>query len=371
VEHGVTRKETVLVKEELRRILQQRPKLIKFVDRTFNDRPERALEIWRFLAEEGGETVWHFEMAPDLFTEEMFEFLADLPPGRFQFELGIQSTNPATLRAVNRVMDLEKVDANIRRLAKLKNIHLHADLILGLPGDSVESCRRSLGRVFAMGPHHIQMGLLKVLPETSVSATPGLVHAGRPPYEVLATADLDHPALSRLYWLGECVEVFHNNRYFSAFFGHLRQKGEEVAAFFEELLELCRSRDFFSRAATQELLTSLLAELVQSRGDGPLLLEILRYDWLRCGHRFLPPALGENDLATSARELARSLPPNLEPLFDYRGRSEFLKRHAFSRFSGEALAVLGHQAPAGGTLVFLGEREESLFRHQKTILLPG
>jgi hypothetical protein len=371
VARGVVWKEVTLVKEELTRILIHRPKLIKFVDRTFNDRPERALEIWRFLAEQGGETVCHFEMAPDLFTEEMFSFLENLPVGRFQFELGIQSTNPATLRAVNRVMDLEKVDNNIRRLAGPGNIHLHTDLILGLPGDTVESCHESLKRVFAMGAHHIQMGLLKVLPATAISSTPGLISAGRPPYEVLATATLDHPTLRRLYWLGECVESFHNNRYFTSFFAHLRQTGEDAVSFFEELLDHCQARDFFSRAATQELLTTLLADLVRARPDGQLLLELLRYDWLRCGHRFLPPALGENDLTDRARELARSLPPNLEPLYDYRKRGEFLKRHAFSRFSGEALSHLGLRAGAPGIIAFLSEREESLFRHQKTILLPG
>jgi hypothetical protein len=371
VERGVTWKEEELVRAELTPILAHQPALIKFVDRTFNARPERALAIWRFLAETAGQTVCHFEMAPDLFTEEMFSFLAGLPPGRFQFELGIQSTNPATLQAVNRVMDLEKVGENIQRLAGLGNIHLHADLILGLPGDSGESCRCSLDRVFAMGPHHIQMGLLKVLPETAVSATPELVHAHHPPYEVLATATLDHPSLSHLYWLGECVEAFYNNRYFSTFFAHLRRSGEEGAAFFEGLLDLCQSRNFFGRAATQELLTGLLADLVRDRADGPLLLEILRYDWLRCGHRFLPPPLGESDLAECPRELARSLPPNLEPLYEYRHRSKFLKRHAFSRFSGRALAVFGWPAPAkGGVVAFLAEREDSLFRHQKTILLP-
>ena len=372
VERGVTWKEVAQVREELRPILAHRPALLKFVDRTFNARPERALEIWHFLAEAAGETVCHFEMAPDLFTEEMFDFLAGLPPGRFQFELGIQSTNPATLQAVNRVMDLEKVGENLRRLEELRNIHLHVDLILGLPGDSEESWCRSLSQVFALGPHHIQLGLLKVLPETAVCATPGLVHALRPPYEVLATADLDHRNLSRLYWLGECVEAFYNNRYFPTFFAHLRRTGEEITAFFDALLELCRARNFFSRAATQELLTGLLAELVKNRTDGQLLLEILRYDWLRCGHRFLPPGLGQNDLSECPKELARRLPPNLAPLYDYRNRSEFLKRHAFSRFSGPALAVFGWPARAeGGVVAFLAEREDGLQRLQKTVLLPS
>lgn len=369
---SVSWKDPDLVKEELGRLLAHRPGIIKFVDRTFNAKPERALAIWRFLADQGGETICHFEMAPDLFTEKMFTFLAELPPGRFQFELGIQSTNPATLKAVNRIMDPAKVAENIRRLAGLGNIHLHVDLILGLPDDNVDTCLRALNRVFALGPHHIQMGLLKVLPATAICATPGLLHAVRPPYEVLATDTLDHPTLSRLFWLGECVETFYNNRYFITFFAYLRDSGEDGAAFFSDLLELCLARDFFSRAATQELLADLLADLARNRSDGQLLLEILRYDWLRCGHRFLPAPLGQNDLPDCARHLSRSLPPNMAPLFEYRDRNEFIKRQVFSRFSGRALAVFGWSAPKeGGIVAFLAEREKSLHRHQRTILLPA
>ncbi len=90
------------------------------MDRTFNDLPERALDIWRFLVEQPGETLFHFEMAPDRFTEEMFEFLEQVGPGRFQFELGIQSTNPQTLEAINRKCDLAKLEPNIRKLVSLE-----------------------------------------------------------------------------------------------------------------------------------------------------------------------------------------------------------------------------------------------------------
>lgn len=371
VERGMVWKELAVVEAELAFILAHQPGIIKFVDRTFNARPERALAIWRFLAPRVGATVCHFEMAPDLFTGEMFDFLATLPIGVFQFELGIQSTSPETLARVNRRMDLVQAGQNLRRLAALGNLHLHADLILGLPGETAEAFKGSLREVFAMGPHHIQMGLLKVLPGTAISREPGLLHAHRPPYEVLATDRLAHADLADLYWLGECVEAFHNNRYFPTFFAHLRRSGEEIAAFFEKLRGRCLATDFFSRAVTQGLLTGLLAELVKERDDGQLLLELLRYDWLRCGHRFLPPSLGESDLSELPKELSRRLPPNLPPLYDYRSRGEFLKRHAFSRFSAEGLAVFGWTATEGGVVAFLADGLEGLHQHRKTLLLPG
>lgn len=372
VERGIVFKELPLVEKELTLILSHNPGIIKFVDRTFNAQPERALAIWRFLAPRVGATVCHFEMAPDLFTEEMFTFLAGLPPGVFQFELGIQSTNPATLTRVNRRMEVAAAGENLRRLAALGNLHLHADLILGLPGETAATCKDSLRQVFAMEPHHIQVGLLKVLPGTTISGEPGLLHARLPPYEVLATDRLDHTTLAELYWLGECVESFHNNRYFPSFFRWLRDGGEDVAVFFEGLLTLCRTRDFFNRAATQELLTELLAEFTDGRQDGVLIRELLTYDWLRCGHRHLPKALGATaDLAVWREALARRLPLNFSPHYDYHSRADFFRKATFMQFSGAALRCIGLGEGGAGLAAFLPEKTDTLQRFQKTVFFPA
>jgi len=372
VERGMVWKELAEVERELAMILAHQPAIIKFVDRTFNARPERALAIWRFLAPKVGATVCHFEMAPDLFTEEMFDFLAALPTGVFQFELGIQSTNGATLERVNRRMDLALAGRNLRRLAALGNIHLHADLILGLPGETAATFLVSLREVFAMGPHHIQMGLLKILPGTAISGEPGLFHAHRPPYEVLATDRLDHATLAELYWLGECVEAFHNNRYFPSFFAWLRECGEDVAAFFQGLLLLCRERDFFNRAATQELLGELLVACTAGRAEGALIRELLIYDWLRCGHRHLPVALGATaDLSVWREALARVLPQNLAPHYDYQGRADFFRKSMFMQFSGAALHCVGRGAGGAGLVAFLPEKTDTLQRFQKTVFFPN
>lgn len=372
VGQGVSWKDLDLVKEELAAILAHQPKIIKFVDRTFNARPERAMAIWHFLAGQPGETVFHFEMAPDLFTEEMFVLLAGLPAGRFQFELGIQSTNPATLAAVNRVMDLTRVRANMGRLAGLANIHLHADLILGLPEETEAGCHQSLREVFAMGPHYIQMGLLKVLPTTRISATPGLRHCRKPPYEVLATAQLDPPTLSELYWLGETVEAFHNNRYFPSLFKYLRGQAEDIVVFFANLLEVCRGHNFFNLSATQILLSELLLKAAAGRPDGALLRELLLYDWLRCGNRFLPEFLQSEGQGNLRKKLNRQLPQNLPPHYDYRSRDEFFRKTAFAEFSGAALHHLGLSAPGpgAGTVCFLPSSANSIHGHLETVLLP-
>ncbi|MCK4839013.1 MAG: DUF4080 domain-containing protein [Desulfobulbaceae bacterium] len=372
VEQGVSWKELELVEQELAAILRHQPKIIKFVDRTFNAKPDRAMAIWRFLAEQPGHTVFHFEMAPDLFTEEMFDFLVELPAGLFQFELGIQSTAPATLAAVNRIMDLTKVRTNMSRLAALNNIHLHADLILGLPQETEASFRQSLRDVFAMGSHYIQMGLLKVLPATLISQTPGLVHCQKPPYEVLATEQMDSVTITHLYWLGECVEAFHNNRYFPCLFGYLRERDEDILAFFEKLLAVCHTQNFFNLATTQNLLAELLLKATVERPDGALIGELLRYDWLRCGNRFLPQFLQTEELQGLRKNLSRTMAQNLPPLYDYRSRDEFFRKTIFAEFSGPALQQLGLASEDNktGIICFLPATKPSIHSHCDTFLLP-
>jgi len=373
VEQGVRWKELELVKKELAAILLHNPKIIKFVDRTFNAKPERALKIWTFLAAQPGNTVFHFEMAPDLFTEEMFDFLAELPVGRFQFELGIQSTNTSTLAAVNRIMDLSKVRTNMSRLTAINNIHLHADLILGLPLETAESFRKSLNDVFTMGPHYIQMGLLKVLPSTRISNTPGLRHCHTPPSEVLTTNQMDQQTISHLYWLGECVEAFHNNRYFPCLFNYLRNQDEDILTFFENLLSVCLTYNFFNLSATQTLLTELLLKATAARPDDVSLIEeLLYYDWLRCGNRFTPEFFQGKNRIDLRKKLSHGLPQNLPPLFNYRSRDEFFRKSSFAEFSNTTLKQLGFSEVEEGkrTVCFLTEKSNSIHSHLETFLLP-
>lgn len=381
-EKGLFHKEQAVVEAELRDILRHRPRVVRFIDRTFNDLPERALAIWRFLAAEGGETLCHFEMAPDRFTEEMFDFLATVPHGRFQFELGIQSTNPATLAEVRRRMDPAEAHRTVRRLAELGNIHLHVDLILGLPFESRETFAQSFRDVFAMGAHYIQMGLLKILPDTPIcqdAVDYGYLHGSEPPYAVYASRWLDHQSLSGLYWFCECVEKFVNNRYFVSLWRYLRSRGEDAFALFSRLLSLCRERGFFQRAATHELLCSLLVDLAGEREDRRLVLDLLRYDWLRCGFRFLPDCLAveepQNQPERLRSALYQSLPEELAGVYSRAGRNHFFRKSFFLRVSPEALGELrGLDEPRGSdkqespTLCILAEREDTLYGFNKVIV---
>ena len=370
----VIHKDIATVADELGRLLESRPPLIKFVDRTFNDRSGRALAIWQKLVEIGGKTRFHFEVAPDRFSEEQLAFLETVPAGLFQFEIGIQSTNTRTLAAVHRRMDVERALATIKRLRAMENIHLHVDLILGLPEDDNQSFADSFGRVFACLPHHIQMGLLKVLPATPLAEEVDqykIIHCARPPYEVLATATMDHRTLAELFFFGQCVERFYNNRYFPSLWRYFQQTGENAFVFFQELLTLCREREFFQRAATQELMVELLADHLSGRGDFELLRQLLIFDWLRCGHRFLPEILQGESLADQRSRLRKSMPLAYEPFYSEQERNRFFKQGLFYPFSARALCFAGMVLEGERTMVcFLEKSENDLYGLCKCGLLP-
>ncbi len=373
-EKGVTHLPETQVFAELGNILRCAPGIVRFVDRTFNDVPERAMNIWRFLAEQPGNTRFHFEMAPDRFTEEMFRFLEQVEPGRFQFELGIQSTNPKTLKAINRKIDPALAASNIRQLVFLDSIHIHLDLILGLPHDNRETFIRSFKDVFSLGPHYIQMGLLKVLPDTPMSrevAAYGLLVCDKPPYEILANRWLDARELEELFWFGECVEKFYNNRFFRGFWDYLLKISEDAVAFFQALSARCRQQGFFDLAPTQELMSSLLLEVIRGRPDQDLLRELLIFDWLRCGNRFLPAHFEEDSIVRHRKILWKRMGRNREGVYDYKGRDEFFKQGVFFGFSGKFLRETGVTDNAGaGYLCFQTERENTVFRLNKFIHIP-
>jgi radical SAM superfamily enzyme YgiQ (UPF0313 family) len=374
-EKGVRHLPISQVHEEIKEILCQRPKIIRFVDRTFNDQPDRTLEIWSFLVQQPGETLFHFEMAPDRFTEKMFQFLEQVRPGRFQFELGIQSTNPKTLEAIKRKCDLEKIAPTIRRLVSLDTIHIHLDLILGLPYETRESFARSFTDVFKLGPHFIQMGLLKVLPETPISKSIeeyGLLVCENPPYEILANKWLNTGELEDLFWFGECVEAFFNKRYFRTFWGYLLKTNVDVFSFFKELLYLCREKSFFDLAPTQELMSSILLELSKGRPEKELLIELLIFDWLRCGHHFLPDHLSRESLSKQKKMLWKKMPLNWEGVYDYKSRDEFFKQGTFIRFSGNLVKETGLSSEGQTMYVcFTAARANKIFNHNKIVLIPG
>lgn len=224
-----------LVKEELSVFLKRKVPQVKFIDRTFNCNRGHALEIWKFIQEyDNGITNFHFEISAHLLGEEELNLLGSLRPGLVQLEIGVQSTNPQTLAAVNRNMNQEQLSYAVKRIGEGQNIHQHLDLIAGLPFEGYQSFRKSFNEVYALKPDQLQLGFLKVLKGSVMfeeSKDYGIVYKGKGPYEVLYTKWLSYEEVRRLKVVEEMVEVYYNSGQFRNSIGFLEH-------FFEDSFEL-------------------------------------------------------------------------------------------------------------------------------------
>ncbi len=208
-----------LVREELGKFIEAKVPQVKFVDRTFNCNPTHTLEILEFIRQnDNGVTNFHFEMAAELITEEEMQVLAQLRPGAVQIEVGIQTTNCDTLKAIRRKADMEHLSQIVRRLLSFRNMHVHVDLIAGLPYEDLASFRRSFNEVYALHANELQLGFLKVLkgsPMELETAAYGIKYNQEPPYEVLCTKWLSFGDIIELKGVEEMVEVYYNSWQFT------------------------------------------------------------------------------------------------------------------------------------------------------------
>ena len=257
-----------LVFPELQFFLDHKVPQVKFVDRTFNCKREHTLGIWRYLVEhDNGITNFHFEVSADIFDEEELELIGKMRPGLIQLEIGVQSTNPDTIREIHRHMDLVKLKRAVDRVYDYRNTHQHLDLIAGLPYENYESFMRSFDDVYRMRPDQLQMGFLKVLKgsymEEQVAAY-DLKYRGIPPYEVLSTKWLPYSDVIRLKGVEDMVEVYYNSGQFPATMKLLEKRFQRPSEIFVNLAEYYEKNGLtgisHSRLARYEILYRLLEE---------------------------------------------------------------------------------------------------------------
>lgn len=236
------------IKADLSLLLDADVPQIKFVDRTFNYDSPRSRAIWEFLLARNRTSRFHFEIGAHLLDDASLALLATVPPGIFQFEIGVQSTLPQTLAAVNRNADLVKLEENVRRLRCETEIHLHLDLIFGLPGEGEEDFLASLDRVAALHPHHLQIEPVKLLPGAPLrrdAASFGLTFDPHPPYSVLSTPLLDFNALEKLRGIGRLLDLLVNSGKFARTIVGLTGESGSLAAALAALESYWREHDFF------------------------------------------------------------------------------------------------------------------------------
>lgn len=207
-----------LVKKELQFFIDNKVPQVKFVDRTFNCKHDHAMEIWRYITEnDNGITNFHFEISADLLRAEELALMKTMRPGLIQLEIGVQSTNPQTIKAIRRTMDFEKLKGIVEQIHSFGNIHQHLDLIAGLPYEGYDSFHKSFCDVYALRPEQFQLGFLKVLKGSHMMEMTGeyqILYKEREPYEVLSTAWLTYGEILRLKMVESMVEVYYNSGQF-------------------------------------------------------------------------------------------------------------------------------------------------------------
>ena len=275
--------ETVL--RELQFFIDCEVPLVKFIDRTFNCSHERTMTIWTYLRDHDiGKTSFHFEIGADLLNEEELALLESLRPGLVQLEIGIQSTNPKTLTAIRRTMDLQKLCANIERLRSAQNINLHVDLIAGLPYEGLESFEKSFNDVYTLHADQLQLGFLKVLGGTEMHEMAeeyDIRYSGRPPYEVLSTKWLSCKDLDLLRRICDVLEYYYNSGQFTHTLAYLERYWESAFDFYRKLEDFFRRFGYDRERPAAARRYEVLKEFVRESGicsEYPVFEEYLRLD---------------------------------------------------------------------------------------------
>ena len=267
IEKSVRFRDIEKVCRELQFFLDRRVPQVKFVDRTFNCRKSHAMAVWSYILEhDNGITNFHFEIEAELLDEEELALLERMRPGLVQLEIGVQSANRETLKAVRRSTDLEQLRSVVERIRDGKNIHQHLDLIAGLPFEDYESFGHSFDQAFALKPEQLQLGFLKVLkgaPMYEDARKYGIAYRSQPPYEVLFTPWLPFSDILRLKMIEEMVEIYYNSHQFGMTLGQLIPRFSSAFAFFEQLAlyyERNQEGQKSSRVRKYELLLGFASE---------------------------------------------------------------------------------------------------------------
>ncbi len=281
IEKGVRFKSLDKVFTELRRFDDVKVDLVKFVDRTFNADRARALAIWKYAAEECHHTKFHFELAGELLGEEELAYLQTVPKGKFQFEIGIQSTCPETLRAVCRKADTGVLFEKIRRLVKMGNIHVHTDLIAGLPYESYAVFKNSFNDTYALMTDCLQLGFLKLLKGSKIRKEAEAFQyrfSAAPPYTIYDNAFISAEEIFRLEKIAETVERFYNSHAFEKSIAHAISRFSTPFDFYEAL---SKCFDGISAVAQKKLYEILHAFYTEHFGEDALFTEYLKFDWVK------------------------------------------------------------------------------------------
>ncbi len=283
--HGVRFLDAERVKKELKYFIDKEVRLVKFVDRTFNCNHKFTMAIWEFLINQDTKTQFHFEISADILKKAELELLRKAPKDRFQFEVGVQTTNDDVLNRINRFVNFSDIKEKVDELLQIRNIKQHLDLIAGLPGEDYESFKKSFNDVYSISPEEIQLGFLKLLRGSSMREEAedyGMKYSPYPPYEILKTKDISYYELLKLKKVEEMVDKYYNSQKFNNIIKYLVKKFETPFDFYYELGMYFEKKGYFNRnignSEYYRVFLDFNMEILKE--DNHMLKEFLRFDYL-------------------------------------------------------------------------------------------
>ncbi|GJL77895.1 MAG: B12-binding domain-containing radical SAM protein [Nitrospinaceae bacterium] len=286
-------------KKQIEKLVTAGARRIKFVDRTFNLKPKQMQELMQWLTRFRGAS-FHFEVVADILTPDILDFLATVPEGMFQFEIGVQTTDDSTQDSIQRKQNNQKLFDAIAALSRQNKIHCHCDLIFGLPGETLEQMLNSFEEVLSLKPHELQLGFLKFLPGApinSVIESCGYQFQSTPPYELISSNDLSADGVIYLKKFTEVFELFYNSKRFRFTIENLLKTWTPVKLF-DHILQYMDEKNLLFRSHSLDSQYKILHDAFLLGGND-LEFDLLKLDYLysqRIFHlpRFLKNRLGES-----------------------------------------------------------------------------
>lgn len=277
------------VQEELEYFIKSNIRQVKLVDRTFNYPPKRAYQIIKTLIELSDKypqsaTNFHLEISASLLNEQTLALLRVARKNLIQVEVGIQSTHPDTLKAIHRTHDMHALLRNTAALCDMDTIHVHVDLIAGLPCEDYDTFRKSFNEAYALGADKLQLGFLKVLKGSSLRDMANeydIKYTDYAPYEVLSTRDISYLELEKLHIVAHTLDALYNSGHFSKSLGALIPLIKSPFDFFEAFALYLDAHDFYNCPQKKKRLFEMLYSFSKTlRAKDNTIKEALIFDWL-------------------------------------------------------------------------------------------
>lgn len=274
------------VEKDLKYFVQKGVKLVKFVDRTFNINKEFTSSIWEYLIKLGGDTCFHFEISAKLLSDDQIEILKSAPVGKFQFEVGVQTTNEEVLRNINRSGDFSDIKEKVDQVKNLNNIKQHLDLIAGLPGENYESFINSFNQVYSLEGEELQLGFLKLLKGSLMYEETekwGIKYSPYPPYEVLSTDEISYFELQNLKKIEKLIDRYYNSNKFNLILNYLISKYKSPFDFYYSLSLYFTKMGYYERPLSSDNYYKVLSDfyICEYGQKDEAFSEILKFEYLK------------------------------------------------------------------------------------------